>query len=461
MTLKIYNTLTRKKEIFKPFNDKKVKMFVCGPTVYSYIHAGNAKTFVQFDAIAKYLRYKGYNLTYIQNVTDIDDKIIRKAEEEKTTWKEISNKYTKLFLEDAKNLGISAVDNYPRATDYIPEIISQVQRLIKKGFAYKISDGYYYDLSKFLDYGKLAKRISTEGEDAQSRIDENTEKKNKGDFCLWKFSKPGEPVWKSELNSGRPGWHLEDTAITEKELGQQYDIHGGAIDLILPHHEAEIAQMEAISGKKPFVKYWLHAGFLQINKERMGKSKGNFTIAHELLKNYTKQTIRFFFLSAHYRKPLDFTEQSLEQAKHSLQRIHDFVRSLEHHSTGEENKKISSLIKKLEKDFETAMDDDFESGKSLTIIFEFIREINSLLGQGKLSEKNAQTVLTTFKKIDTVFGILEEKEAIPREVKELVDKREQARTTKNWKEADRLRDEIKDLGYTTDDTKEGIIIKKL
>jgi cysteinyl-tRNA synthetase len=253
MVLKIYNTLTRKKEVFEPIHKGKVNLFVCGPTVYDYAHIGNAKTYTQFDMIAKYL-------------TDIDDKIIKRAEENSEDWKELSRRYEKIYKEDMESLGIDSVNKYARATDYIKEIVSQVQRLIKKGFAYKISDGWYFDLSKDKDYGKLAGRTSLDSEDSVSRIDENKGKRNAGDFCLWKFSKPGEPVWKSELGDGRPGWHIEDTSITEKEFGVQYDIHGGATDLIFPHHEAEIAQMESISGKKPLVRYWLHTGFLNMNK---------------------------------------------------------------------------------------------------------------------------------------------------------------------------------------------------
>ena len=243
MSLKLYNTLTRKKEIFNPINSKKVNMFVCGPTVYDYSHLGHAKTYVQFDIIVKYLRYKGYNVFYLQNITDLDDKIINRAKEEKVDWRKIKDKYEKSFLKDMGNLNVNSVDKYARATDYVKEIISQVKRLIKKGYAYKISDGWYFDLKKNKDYGKLSNRKILEKNDAVSRIDENIEKKNSGDFCLWKFSKPGEPIWKAEIGEGRPGWHIEDTAITEKELGSQYDIHGGATDLIFPHHEAEIAQM--------------------------------------------------------------------------------------------------------------------------------------------------------------------------------------------------------------------------
>ena len=274
--LKLYSTLSRKREIFKSIKKGKVNLFVCGPTVYDYAHLGHAKTYIQFDIIVKYLRYKGYKVFYLQNITDIDDKIIKRANEEKVDWKEIVKKYKEEYLEDMKNLGVDSIDKYANATDYIPEIISQVKRLIDKGIAYKISDGYYFDLTKFKEYGKLAKRKTEQAEDAVSRIDENPEKRNKGDFCLWKFKKENEPFWESELGEGRPGWHIEDTAITEKELGSQYDIHGGGLDLIFPHHEAEIAQMESISGKKPLVRYWMHIGFLKTKNRKMSNSSGNF-----------------------------------------------------------------------------------------------------------------------------------------------------------------------------------------
>ena len=287
MVLKLYNTLTRKKEVFKPIKGKEVKIFVCGPTVYDFSHIGHAKTYTQFDLIVKYLRYLGYKVFYLQNLTDIDDKIIKRANEEKNDPLKLAKKFEEEYKKDMLSLGVDSVDKYARATDYIPEIISQVKRLINKGIAYKISDGYYFDLTKFSEYGKLAKRTALEAEDSVSRIDENKEKKNKGDFCLWKFYKPGEPFWESELGKGRPGWHIEDTAITEKEFGPQYDVHGGAVDLIFPHHEAEIAQMESISGKKPLVKYWLHTAFLNIDTKKMSKSKGNFITIRKALKKYS------------------------------------------------------------------------------------------------------------------------------------------------------------------------------
>lgn len=464
MALKVYNTLTRKKEIFKPLKNKEVKIFVCGITTYDCPHLGHAKTYIQFDTIVKYLRYKNYKVFYLQNITDIDDKVIKRASEQKTDWKAISEKFTKIYLEDMKSLGADSVDKYAKATDYMKEIVSQVKRLIHKGHAYKISDGWYFDLSKDKDYGKLARRKSLEAEDSVSRIDENVEKKNKGDFCLWKFSKPEEPSWKiDDLERGRPGWHVEDTAITEKELGQQYDIHGGGLDLIFPHHEAEIAQMESISGKKPFVNYWMHTGFLNVNKKKMSKSLENFRTIREVLQVYNKNTIRFLMLSTHYRKPLEFSEETIEQAKNSLQKINEFILRLRNYKPESKNyPKLESLINKTNSDFEKAMNNDFETHNAITAIFNFIKEINKMISEEKLSEKDKNKIIEFMKKIDNVFCILPENEQkAPKEIRELADRRQKAREERNFKLADELREKIKQKGYYTDDTERGYVIKKL
>lgn len=443
MTLEIYSTLSRKKENFVPIKEGEVNIFVCGPTVYDFSHLGHAKTYTQFDIIVKYLRFKGYKVFYLQNITDIDDKIIKKSNQENISWKEVARKYEEAYLEDMKILGIDSVSKYARATDYIPQIISQVERLIKKGYAYKISDGYYFDLSKDEEYGKLAKRKALERGDAVSRIDENDEKKNPGDFCLWKFKKHGEPSWETDLGEGRPGWHIEDTAITEKEFGPQYDIHGGGLDLIFPHHEAEIAQMESISGKKPLVKYWLHTGFLNIGKEKMSKSKGNFSTIKDLLKVYSPKTVRYLFLSTSYRKPIDFSEETLQNAKSSYERLKNICENLEDDKNTNE---------KYLKDFEEEMDDDFNTPNALQVLWKLVRD------------ENAQGKYQTIKKIDEVFGLnLLEKEKIeiPKEVNELLKNRELARKEKNWEESDKLREKIKELGFQVLDGKNGQEVKKL
>ena len=442
--LKLYNTLTRKKEVFKPMKDKEIKMFVCGPTVYDFSHLGHAKTYIQFDTIAKYFRWKGYKVFYLQNITNIDDKIITRAREDgdEKGWKKLSDKYEKEYLNDMKMLNVNSVNKYAPATDYIPEIVSQVKRLIEKKFAYKISDGWYFDLSKDKDYGKLAKRTDLELNDSVSRIDENKEKRNKGDFCLWKFSKEGEPKWKADIGDGRPGWHIEDTAITEKELGQQYDLHGGGIDLIFPHHEAEIAQMESISGKKPLVRYWLHTGFLKINSQKMSKSLGNFMTIRDALEKYSPEVLRYFFISASYRQPIDFSEDKIESMKNSYERLKNIISRLK------DDKKTN---KKYLDEFEKAMDDDINTPMALQVLWNLLRD------------KEADGKIGAVKKMDEVFGLellKKEKLAIPGEIKKLMDERETARKAKDWKLADKIREKISKEGYALEDTEKGVVVKK-
>ena len=442
MALQIYNTLSRKKEVFRPMKGKRVNFFVCGPTVYDYSHIGHAKTYVQFDMIVKHLRFRGFRVNYVQNITDIDDKIIKTAHEKGVNWKNLSKEFEKHYKEDMASLGIDSVNKYAEATRYIKEIISQVKRLIAKGYAYRISDGWYFDLSKDKDYGKLARRTAADADDAVSRIDESKEKRNAGDFCLWKFSKPGEPRWKTDIGDGRPGWHIEDTAITEKEFGSQYDIHGGATDLIFPHHEAEIAQMESISGKKPMVRYWMHTGLLNINREKMGKSKGNFQTIRELLQTYRKDAIRYFFASTNYRKPIDFSDEAFKNAKNSVERLKNIVSELK------DDKKIN---KEYLSEFEKEIDNEINLPNGLAVLWKIVRD------------EKAKGKLRAIKKMDEVFcfGLLEKERAdIPAEIRRLIAKREKARKTKDWKKADEIRKKINNLGYILEDTKEGTNARK-
>ncbi len=345
--LKVYNTLSRKKEILKPRaprqtrGKQKIKLFVCGPTVYDAAHIGHARTYIAFDVIVKYLRQNGYNVFYLQNITDIDDKIINRAKEKNIAPEKLARRFEKEYLDDIKSLKINGVTKYARATDHIKEIIGQVTRLIKKGCAYKIEDGIYYDISKFKGYGKLSKRTILQAEDGVSRIDESKDKKNKGDFCLWKLSKPGEPSWPSPWGKGRPGWHIEDTAITEKYFGPQYDIHGGGRDLIFPHHEAEIAQMEAISGKSPLVKYWLHSGFLTVNGQKMAKSLGNFITIRDFLKENSARFLRFLVVKAHYRSPIDYNEKLILQTKRGLEKIDEFIEKIRNIKSKKQVKEVN------------------------------------------------------------------------------------------------------------------------
>lgn len=464
--IQIYNSLTRKKEELTPGPHGALNMFVCGPTVYDYIHIGNARTFVIFDMIAKYIRYRDLDLYYIQNITDIDDKILRRAAEQDRDPLEFAKEYEKHFLANAKALGITGVDRYVRATDHIGAIIKQVQTLLDKGYAYEISDGLYFDLSKFPDYGKLSGRTSLGADDAVSRIDENEEKRNPGDFALWKRSKDDEPSWPAPWFPGRPGWHIEDTAITETFFGPQYDLHGGAKDLIFPHHEAEITQQESASGKKPFVRYWMHAEFL-INKDvKMSKSLGNLRTAHELLKEYPKEVLRLYLLSAHYRTQLDFTEKALAQAEAGIQRISEFMTRLEFLEDKEPlaHKKDANVAKVLDEVMEAvleSMDDDFNTPKAVGHLFDMIRLGNQYLDKGQIDMHSAKKMLHIFDLFDHILGIIPHKRVkLSEEVSQLVKERESAREGKNYSRSDELRDQISALGYQIDDTSYGPLVKK-
>ena len=459
--LKIYNTLSGKKEAVTLKKGKAVQLFVCGPTVYDYSHLGHARTYIAFDVIVKYLKEKGYKVFYLQNITDIDDKIIQRAQKKGIAAEKLAQDFEKEYLKDMKFLRVDSVTKYARATDYLKEIISQIIMLKDKGFAYQIADGIYYDISKFKNYGKLSRRTAIQAEDAISRIDESKEKKNRGDFCLWKFaphrtesSGAGvfEPSWPSPFGRGRPGWHIEDTAITQKFFGTQYDMHGGAKDLIFPHHEAEIAQMEAISGKRPVVQYWIHTGFLTVNGKKMSKSLDNFITIQDFIKKYSARILKFLVVKNYYRSPMDYTESSVAQAKKELARIDEFI------SGG----RISPLIlgevrppniRKFEKQFAEAMDDDFNTPKATAVIFELMKE----------KEINSADALKFLKKIDRILGFIfwpKFKEKIPESVLNLVKRREKARKDGLWQEADRIRNKITELGWQIEDTKTGPKLKK-
>ncbi|MBM3257621.1 MAG: cysteine--tRNA ligase [Candidatus Nealsonbacteria bacterium] len=459
--LKLYNTQNRKKEILKPRKDKKINLFVCGPTVYDFSHIGHARTYIGFDVIAKYLKESGYDVFYLQNITDIDDKIIERARKTKIQPKQLAEKFQKEYFKDVKELKITSVSKYAKATDYIKEILSQVQRLMQKGYAYQLEDGIYYDISKFKNYGKLSRRTITQAEDGVSRIDESKNKKNKGDFCLWKKSKAGEPKWRSPWFQGRPGWHIEDTAITEKHFGSQYDIHGGAQDLMFPHHEAEIAQMEAISNKHPFVKYWLHTGFLKVQGQKMAKSLGNFITIRNFLKENDSRTLRLLIIKNHYRSPFDYNEKLLHQTKKELEKIDEFIDKLKNTKTKGKSQK---LVYNLKKQFKQAMEDDFNTPKAIALIFNLISKGNTLIGQNKLTMTEAREILNFLKEIDKVFNFIfriKAKDKIPSSVLSLVNLREKQREKNNWQKADEIRKKIQQLGYQVEDTKDGPKIKKI
>jgi len=453
----------------------KIQMFVCGPTVYDYIHIGNARTFVFFDVVAKYLRSQGYEVDYIQNITDIDDKIIKRAQEAGQNPLDWAKEYRQKFEEDMKDLEVSS-PRYIPATDHIKQVVGQVKKLIEKKHAYLIeNDGYYFDLKTFPEYGKLSGRKSEMADDAVTRIDENDKKRNKGDFCLWKLVKidkeleignskfeiaNGEPAWGSPLGWGRPGWHIEDTAITEHFFGPQYDIHGGGQDLIFPHHEAEITQQESASGKKPFVKYWMHVAFLINKDQKMSKSLGNFETVNELLKKYPKEVLRFYLLSSYYRSPLDYSDMMFKQSRVAISRIAEFVQKLEK-INGADNKTADQHIKEAKKKFVEAMDNDFNTPEAFASLFELIRNLNPLIVSNELGKEQVKNLTKLLTEIDEILGVIpEEKQKTPQEVEELVEKREKLRQDKHYAESDEVRSEIEKLGFQIEDTMYGPVINR-
>lgn len=450
--MKIYNTLSRKEEEFAPINDKKVNLFVCGPTVYDYSHLGHAKTYIQFDFLVRYLRHLGFDVFYLQNITNIDDKIIKRAKESNTDWKELTEKYEAFYMEDMNTLNNTSVTKYARATDYIEQIVKQVKTLMEKGYAYKIDDGIYFEIRKFPDYGKLSGRTELEESDSVSRIDENSQKKGWNDFCLWKFSKPDEPSWETELGKGRPGWHIEDTAITETFFGPQYDIHGGAIDLIIPHHEAEIAQMESASGKKPLVKYWLHTGFLNVEGKKMSKSLGNFfTIREVIEKGYDPLSLRYLFLTAHYRETINFTWDSLQAAQNALVKLRTQTANLKNQTDRTVlSQEKEDKVDKFRNDFYTSMDDDLNTPKALAVAWEMLKS--------NIPSPDKYDLLIDF---DEVFGLglaktsVKKEVQIPSKVKQLIADRKSLREGKKFEEADKIREKIESLGYSLKDTPDG------
>ncbi len=465
MAIKLHDTLSRKDKRLNPRSGKKIEIFVCGPTVYDYSHIGHARTYIAFDAFVKYLKSQNYEVRYVQNITDLDDKIIARAEELGQSAEGLAQNFEKEYYHDMETIGIDSIDKYARATDYIPQIISQVQRLMDKGCAYEIEkDGIYFDISKFKNYGKLSGRTSEQAEDAVSRIDESIKKRNKGDFALWKYSKLNEPSWENPWGAGRPGWHIEDTAITETEFGAQYDIHGGARDLMFPHHESEIAQMETISGKKPLANCWMHTGFLTVNGEKMSKSLGNFIAIHNFLKTHAKETLRLFILSSHYRSPIDYSEQAVSQAETNVKRLAEFYNKIGNLAQeipaahGIKNEREDSRFKS----FWQELAHDFNTPKALAVVFQLIRNGNSRISENKLTPKEAGQILNFLDEVNKLFCIIPNTEttSVPEDIAALASEREKLRKEEKWEEADKIRAAIEKMGYTIEDTSRGPEIKK-
>ncbi len=462
--LRLYNTLTKQKEEFKPINPPYVHFYMCGPTVYDYFHIGNARSFLMADVIRKYLIYKGYKVKYVMNLTDVDDKIIKKSNEEKISSNEVAEKYIDSFMEDVRKLGMKKADVYPKATEHINEIISLIKKLEEKGIAYNVNGNVFYDVSKFKDYGKLSGKKIDELESG-ARIEINEEKKNPLDFSLWKKAKEGEPFWESPWGKGRPGWHIECSAMSSKHLGETFDIHAGGNDLIFPHHENEIAQSEGATGK-PFVKYWLHFGFLNINDEKMSKSLGNFFTARDILKKYSPYAIRMFFAQAHYGGPLNFSEELLTSAEKGLEKINNLRDKINEELKTQNKDGVNPDFdfQKFEDRFVEVMDDDFNTPQGIAVLFDFVRDVNKVIAENQsLSSefyKNVKDFLT--RTAVEVFGILsfEEKKSagddkLEKELIELlIQLRSDAKKEKNYALSDRIRDELNKLGVVLQDSKE-------
>lgn len=459
--MKFYNTLTRKKEEFIPLVAGKVKMYACGPTVYNYFHIGNARTFMVFDVLRTYLKYRGFDVTFVQNFTDVDDKIINKAKEEGVSPEEISQRFIDAYFYDAGTLGIEKADIHPKVTENMVEIIEFVKELVDKGYAYQSGGDVYFDVSKYKEYGKLSKQ-SLEDLQAGARIEINEQKRNPLDFVLWKGAKQGEPSWESPWGLGRPGWHIECSAMSKKYLGETIDIHGGGGDLVFPHHENEIAQSEACSGR-PFAKYWLHVGYLNVDNKKMSKSLNNFFTPREIAEEFDLENLRFFMLSAHYRNPINFSRELLESAKNGLDRLYTGKNNLEYLLNNsedlspdeEEQKWVQSLVSYKER-FNEVMDDDFNTADGIAVIFDLIRDINT-----NISERTAKTVLqeayNLFMELTGVLGLLnKEGEVLEEEIERLIEQRQNARKEKNFALSDKIRDDLKEKGIILEDTPQGV-----
>lgn len=463
--MKLYNSLTREKEEFIPIEEGRVKMYACGPTVYNLIHIGNARPIIMFDVLRRYFEYRSFNVTFVQNFTDVDDKIINRANEEGMPSGELAEKYIEEYYTDARGLGVRDATVHPKATENIGEIINIVKTLIDKGFAYEVNGDVYYRTSKFADYGTLSHQPMDDLL-AGARIDVTDVKEAPMDFALWKSAKPGEPAWDSPWGKGRPGWHIECSAMSVRYLGKTIDIHCGGQDLVFPHHENEIAQSEAANGCK-FVNYWLHNGFISIDNTKMSKSLGNFFTVRDAAKAYGYPTIRMFMLMAHYRSPLNYSGEALMHAKAALERVSKAAENLKFLSENALNNDMSekeneavSCFSKYKDRFNEAMDDDFNTADAVSVIFELVRELNSLTAaEMNPSKAFSQTALTFLMELVDVLGLLYGESAekdISKEVEALIEARQAARKAKNWAEADRIRDEIKAMGIVLEDTPQGV-----
>lgn len=464
--MKLYNTLKGKKEEFIPIEEGKVKMYVCGPTVYNFFHIGNARPFIVFETFRNYLKYRGYQVTYVQNFTDVDDKIIKRAREEGITPLEVADKYIKEYFKDADALGIGRADIHPRVTDHIADIIRFVSDLIEGGYAYEMEGDVYFDSEKFEDYGKLSKQNISEL-NLGARIDVNEQKKNPVDFALWKAKKEGEIGWNSPWGEGRPGWHIECSVMSCKHLGETIDIHAGGQDLIFPHHENEIAQSECHSGKE-FARYWIHNGYINIDNQKMSKSLGNFFTVREILEEVSGEVVRFFMLSAHYRNPVNFSREMLRQAQAGLERIRNAKEKLSFmlgHAQGELSAEEKSMMAELEahrEDFCRAMDDDINTADAVSVIFELVRFANTHTGE----TSSREWIRKNIELLEELTGVLRiaelrEEESDAAEIEEMIAQRAAAKKEKDFAKADEIRNRLREMGIEIEDTRQGTKWKRV
>lgn len=468
--MKIYNTMTRKKEEFVPIREGKVGIYVCGPTVYDYIHIGNARPMIVFDTLRRYLTYKGYEVNYVSNFTDVDDKIIKRANEEGVDASVISERYIAEAKKDMAALNVQEATTHPQATQEIPDMIALVETLIEKGYAYEVNGTVYFRTRQFKEYGKLSHKNLDDlrSGNRELKVSGDSEKEDSLDFVLWKPKKEGEPAWESPWGEGRPGWHLECSCMSKKYIGDIIDIHAGGEDLIFPHHENEIAQSEAANGTE-FARYWMHNAFLKINNEKMSKSLGNFFTVREIGEKYPLQVIRFFMLSAHYRSPLNFSDELIEAAKNGLERIltaYDKIKTVAEHteteSLTEQEKALCEQIDAFVKKYEAAMDDDLNTADAIAVIFELVKLTNTTVQTGS-SKEYCEKAMTTIKQLCDVLGIEveREQELLDTDIEQLIEERQQARKDKNFARADEIRNLLQEQGIALEDTREGVKWKRI
>ena len=460
--LKIFNSMTRKKEEFVPVHSGEARIYACGPTVYNYFHIGNARPFIVFDTLRRYLEYRGYKVTFVQNFTDIDDKMIKAANEQGITVKQLGEHFIEEYFKDAKGLNIRPATVHPKATEHIEDIIRLISRLIEEGHAYVAENGdVYYDTESFKDYGKLSGQDLDDLE-MGARIEVNDVKKNPMDFALWKAKKPGEPAWESPFSEGRPGWHIECSAMSQKYLGDTFDIHGGGQDLKFPHHENEIAQSEGATGKT-FANYWMHNGYINIDNRKMSKSLGNFFTVRDISKEFDLLAVRLFMLSSHYRNPINFSRDLIVQAEAALSRIANCRENLRFVAeAGKSEAKKALDLESFRQRFIDAMDDDLNTADAIGVIFDLVKELNTAFSQGG-DAAQAKEGLGMLDELLGVLGLIKEEreEEIPSEIQALAEARAEARKAKDWARADAIRDQLKEAGYELKDTPEGVKITRV